>query len=132
MDLVRNFKQVAADQASEQRRHFELLGVVKEVLDTLAPSLRRFPHQVSHTIPAAVMLDSFPGALGQVLINVINNAYLHAFEDREVGHVHIEAQVGGGWGSLWAVRWCCSWSVISSATAPAGKNATWEASPGMR
>jgi PAS domain S-box-containing protein len=97
VDLVRNFKQVAADQASEQRRHFELLGVVKEVLDTLAPSLRRFPHQVSHTIPAAVMLDSFPGALGQVLINVINNAYLHAFEDREVGHVHIEAQVGGGW-----------------------------------
>jgi PAS domain S-box-containing protein len=39
--LVQNFKQVAADQASEQRRRFDLVDVVKEVLDTLSPSLKR-------------------------------------------------------------------------------------------
>lgn len=98
--LVRNFKQVAADQASEQRRRFELLAVVREILDTLAPSLKRHPHQVVLAIPEAIMLDSFPGALGQVLINVINNAYLHAFEGRAVGYVHIEAQAHNDWVDL--------------------------------
>ncbi len=100
VDLVRNFKQVAADQASEQRRRFELLGVVKEVLDTLAPSLKRFSHQVAYAIPEAITMDSFPGALGQILINVINNAYLHAFDGRAVGHVHLTAQVADGWVDL--------------------------------
>lgn len=100
VDLVRNFKQVAADQASEQRRSFDLLGVVNEVLDTLAPSLKRYPYQVTIAIPQDIVLDSFPGALGQVLINVINNAYLHAFEGRDVGTVHIEAQGTNGWVDL--------------------------------
>jgi signal transduction histidine kinase len=40
-------------------------------------------------------MDSFPGALGQVLINLINNAYLHAFEGRTDGRVRIEARVQG-------------------------------------
>ena len=41
VDLVQSFKQVAADQASEQRRVFDVAVVVKEVLETLAPSLGR-------------------------------------------------------------------------------------------
>ena len=28
-------------------------------------------------------MDSYPGALGQVIINLVNNAYLHAFEGRQ-------------------------------------------------
>lgn len=94
--LVKNFKQVAADQASEQRRSFDLAAVVKEVLDTLSPSLKRYPHQVAVDIALPITLDSFPGALGQVLINLINNAYLHAFEGRADGRVRIEARSDAG------------------------------------
>lgn len=95
--LVQNFKQVAADQASEQRRTFDLAGVVQEVLDTLSPSLKRHTHRVMVDVPAGITLDSFPGALGQVLINLINNAYLHAFDGRTDGTVRITAQVQNGW-----------------------------------
>lgn len=98
--LVQNFKQVAADQASEQRRAFDLADVVKEVLDTLNPSLKRYPHRVVVEIPGDIGFDSFPGALGQVLINVINNAYLHAFEGRTDGRVRIDAQAEDGWVAL--------------------------------
>lgn len=95
VELMKNFKQVAADQASEQRRRFELLAVVQEVMDTLRPSLRRYPHRVEIDVPPGIWMDSFPGALGQVLINLINNAYLHAFEGRTDGRVRIEARVQG-------------------------------------
>ncbi len=92
VELVKNFKQVASDQASEQRRTFELSAVVKEVIDTLSPSLKRYPHTVRVDVPHGVMMDTYPGALGQVLINLINNAYLHAFEGRTNGQVLIAAQ----------------------------------------
>lgn len=97
VELVKNFKQVAADQASEQRRSFDLAAVVREVLDTLHPSLKRHPHRVLVDIPPGIRVDSFPGALGQVLINLINNAYLHAFDGRSAGRVRIAAQAQDGW-----------------------------------
>ncbi len=98
--LVQNFKQVAADQASEQRRSFDLADVVKEVLDTLSPSLKRYPHRVEVDVARDMVFDSFPGALGQVVINLINNAYLHAFEGRTDGCVRISAQAAQGWVTL--------------------------------
>lgn len=97
VELVRNFKQVAADQASEQRRVFDVAEVVREVLDTLSPSLKRHSHRVLVDVPADIWIDSFPGALGQVLINLINNAYLHAFEGRQGGSVRIVASAADGW-----------------------------------
>ncbi len=95
VELVKNFKQVAADQASEQRRSFELSAVVKEVIDTLSPSLKRYTHVLAVDVPKGIVMDSYPGALGQVLINLINNAYLHAFEARSGGQVQVVANDQG-------------------------------------
>lgn len=93
--LLKNFRQVANDQASEQRRRFDLATVVHEVMDTLAPSLKRQPHTVVVDIPSGITMDSLPGPLGQVVINVVNNAYLHAFEGRSDGVLTIRATQGG-------------------------------------
>ncbi len=95
VELVRNFKQVAADQASEQRRRFDLSDVVKEVMDTLSPSLNRYTHVLTVDVPNGIAMDSYPGALGQVLINLINNAYLHAFAERSGGRVEVAASDQG-------------------------------------
>ena len=91
-ELLKNFKQVATDQASEQRRSFDLSESLHEVVSTLAPSLKRYPHQITLEIPTGIQLDSYPGALGQVIINLINNAYLHAFEKSEQGLLKIIAE----------------------------------------
>ena len=96
VELMRNFKQVAADQASEQRRRFELASVVSEVLDTLSPTLKRYAHAVQVDVPRDVWLDSFPGALGQVIINLVNNAYLHAFDSKPQGTVRIAGHCADG------------------------------------
>jgi signal transduction histidine kinase len=89
--LLKNFRQVAADQASEQRRQFDLRQVLGEVLHTLAPSLKREAHAVTLDVPEGIAMDSYPGPLGQVVINLVNNAYLHAFEGMAQGAVKLQA-----------------------------------------
>ena len=92
-DLVSSFKQVAVDQTSAQRRDFELDEVVSEILLTLRPSYKRTSFEVAADIPAHIHLDSYPGPLGQVLTNFINNALVHAFEGRDKGEIHLCARM---------------------------------------
>lgn len=91
VELLGKFRQVAADQASEQRRAFDLGQVVAEVVETLAPSLKNRPHRVVIEIAPGIVMDSFPGPLGQIVINLVNNAFLHAFDDRNPGQFSIHA-----------------------------------------
>lgn len=93
VDLLQKFRQVANDQASEQRRTFDLAEVVHEVLYTLAPSLKRYPQRVVEDIAPGIIMDSLPGPLGQVIINLVNNAFLHAFDGRNNGELRISASV---------------------------------------
>ena len=95
VELLRNFRQVVNDSASEQRRVFDLAGLVTEVVGTLTPSLKRYPHRIEQQIAPGIRMDSFPGALGQVIINLTNNAYLHAFDGRTDGVLRISAHLQG-------------------------------------
>lgn len=94
-DLVTSFKQVAVDQTSVNRRRFNLHDTVEEILLTLAPSWRKTPHRVRRDIAADIELESYPGPLGQVLTNLINNAMVHAFEGVAHGELHISAVLQG-------------------------------------
>ena len=95
VELLADFRQVAADQASEQRRSFDLAHAVNEILHTLNPSLKRHPHKVVVDIPEGITMDSLPGPLGQVVINLVNNAYLHGFDGRNNGVLTIQARQQG-------------------------------------
>ena len=97
-ELISSFKQVAVDQASAQRRQFHLDEVVSEILITLGPSLKKTPYRVVNQVQLHEELDSYPGPLGQVLVNLINNALLHAFHDREQGCIELRGQtLHGDW-----------------------------------
>lgn len=94
-DLVNSFKQVAIDQTSSQRRKFLLAEVVSEILLTLWPMIRKSAFNVEQSIPGELVFDSYPGPLGQILTNLINNALLHAFEGKNQGTIVIAAQDQG-------------------------------------
>jgi PAS domain S-box-containing protein len=91
-DLVRSFKQVAVDQTSERRRDFDLAEAVNEVIDTLRPNLKGSPWKIRVDIGPGMRMESFPGPLGQVVINLVMNAVLHAFEKRRQGQVTLSAR----------------------------------------
>jgi len=89
-ELVTSFKHVAVDQTSDQRRDFSLNEVVSETLLTLGPGIRKSGHDVIRQSSDDVTMDSYPGALSQIIANLVNNAFLHAFEDKAHGTVCIE------------------------------------------
>jgi PAS domain S-box-containing protein len=89
-DLISSFKQVAVDQASAQRRRFGLKQVVEEVAATLAPMLKKTPFKLELELADNVVMDSFPGSIGQVITNLVTNSLAHAFEDMDCGVMHIK------------------------------------------
>jgi ligand-binding sensor domain-containing protein/signal transduction histidine kinase len=79
-ELVNSFKQVSVDQASIQRRRFDLAQACQEIAATIMNQVRRGGHTLELQVEPGIVMDSYPGPLGQVLINFVNNALLHAFE----------------------------------------------------
>ncbi|MCM8610665.1 PAS domain S-box protein [Accumulibacter sp.] len=88
-DLIGHFKQVAVDQTSAQRRRFDLATTVAEIVATLQPQYRKTPHRLRVDIPEGIVMDSFPGPLGQVITNLATNALLHGFAQAAAGLLEI-------------------------------------------
>lgn len=91
--LIRSFKQVAVDQSNENRRQFNMLQLMNEVLLSLRPNLKKTQHQVLIECDPKLEIDSKPGPVNQILINLIMNSLIHAFEKIEQGTITIEAVV---------------------------------------
>lgn len=91
VDLVASFKQVAVDRATSQYREFLLADVAGEILLVLAPTFKKSGITVRQEIPATIRMNSYPGPFGQVLINLINNALTHAFDNIDEGEIVISA-----------------------------------------
>lgn len=94
--LVASFKQVAVDQTSSQRRRFSLSSVASEILITLNPAIRKSACTVSMDMQNDLRMDSYPGPLGQVLANLINNAIVHGFDGGKIpGTITLVARAEG-------------------------------------
>jgi len=87
--LISSFKQVAVDQASERRRGFDLAQVLNEVIDTLKPKLKHAAVRLSLDLQADIAMESYPGPLGQVIINLFTNALAHGFDNRASGLITV-------------------------------------------
>lgn len=92
-DLVQSFKQVAVDRASETRRVFTLRQTLDDVAVTLARSLGNGGHTMEVGTSGDIQIDGYPGPLGQVLTNLINNSILHGFENRRGGKISIHGRL---------------------------------------
>lgn len=88
--LVRSFKLVAVDQSSEERRLVAMRAYIEEVVFTLKPRLKRTQHQVRVLGSPDIVLQTYPGSISQVFLNLITNSLMHAFGDHEEGTIDIE------------------------------------------
>jgi signal transduction histidine kinase len=94
-DLVASFKQVAVDQTSEQRRSFLLNQVILDNVAALRPSMDRSPTCIDVQIPEGIACDTYPGPLGQVVTNLVQNAFLHGYEGLAQGMIKVTALIAG-------------------------------------
>lgn len=89
--LIKSFKQVAVDQSSEASRRIDLRSYLEEVLTSLQPSLRK--HKVELDCPHDINFETYPGAISQVISNLVMNSIAHAFKPDKPGRIQISAQV---------------------------------------
>ncbi|WP_232631765.1 sensor histidine kinase [Methylobacterium sp. Leaf118] len=93
-DLMHTFKQVAVDQTSGERRIFAIGASLRNLLTTLEPVLRRQRLSFALECPEGLRLDSYPGALAQVVGSLALNAAAHAYPDGRPGTLRLTAAGG--------------------------------------
>ncbi|MDP8962975.1 MAG: trifunctional serine/threonine-protein kinase/ATP-binding protein/sensor histidine kinase [Cyanobacteriota bacterium] len=86
-DLIQSFKQVAVDQCTEEQRTFNLKQYLSEVLISLKPKLRTTQHQVEIKGDEAIALNTYPGALAQIITNLVMNSLTHAYRPEDAGYL---------------------------------------------
>ncbi|MBE1302349.1 MAG: hypothetical protein GJ680_20865 [Alteromonadaceae bacterium] len=94
-DLIRSFKEVSVDQISQQRRTFNFRHYLDEIMASLNPRLRRENVSVEIDCDADIQIDSYPGAIAQLITNLAINAVLHAFEEQDGGIIKIHVRKSG-------------------------------------
>jgi signal transduction histidine kinase len=68
---------------------------LEQILLSLRPQFKRTPHQVSMDCPDDLTLDSYPGAIMQIMTNLIMNSLLHGFADGRPGEISIKVEPAG-------------------------------------
>ncbi|WP_205620662.1 ATP-binding protein [Nisaea denitrificans] len=91
-ELIRSFKQVAADQSSDARRTFDLAKYLDEIATSMKPRLAQSGHSLSLDCEQSVSMDTFPGSLSQIVTNIVLNAVIHAFDTDADGKIQISAR----------------------------------------
>ena len=88
-------QQIAVDQTSDQRRTFDLLASVREICDLTRLAHRHDPIEIIVTGESELMLDSYPGSIGQVLNQLVENAIVHGFSRTGEGTISVRVWPSG-------------------------------------
>lgn len=88
-ELISSFKKVAVDQSSDEFRQFNFAELLKEILLTLAPQIKKTPYQIDFDCPADLLIVSKPGPINQIMINLILNSITHGFDKRDHGSISV-------------------------------------------
>lgn len=94
-ELIQSFKQVAVDQTSSERRRFRVLPYLNEILLSLRPKLKKTRLKVEVACDDMLEINSYPGALAQILTNLVMNSLIHAYEPDQKGTLRIEVEQRG-------------------------------------
>ena len=91
-NLVTSFKEVAVDQSANEFREFKLCDYLSKIMRSLQPKLTQ------QNIDLKLIFDgddfeifSNPGAISQVITNIIENALLHGFNGLDSGKITVIA-----------------------------------------
>ncbi|WP_100656661.1 two-component regulator propeller domain-containing protein [Alteromonas flava] len=78
-NLVHSFKNLSTDQISQTKRQIDLKTYLYEVLVNLGPTMQRANVEWQLDCPENIRLETYPGAISQLLTQLTLNAIEHAF-----------------------------------------------------
>jgi signal transduction histidine kinase len=89
-DLIISFKHVAVDQISDRTRLFIVSKYLDEIIQSLQPKLKKTNHCIKVNCDKSIEVSSHPGAIAQIIINLIINSIIHGFENINRGEITID------------------------------------------
>jgi len=89
-ELVTSFKQVSVDQTSEAVRNINLKDYLREITQSLAPKFKKTNHIISVNCPDDIFLHCAPGAIAQIITNMMMNSLIHGFEGINSGEIELD------------------------------------------
>jgi len=92
-DLITSYKQVAVDQTSNKTRKVNIAQYLDEIIQSLHPKLKKTMHVINVNCPENIEVYCHPGAISQILTNLIINSLLHGFEGISHGIITITADL---------------------------------------
>lgn len=92
-NIIKNFKQVAVDQTSEQKRVFNLEEYTKGLLFSLDNIIKKKDINIKINCTENLNINSYPGLYSQILTNLIINSVRHGFKSKKEGNIIIDIKV---------------------------------------
>jgi len=94
--LIKSFKQVAVDQSSDEVRMLNLHDYLDEVVLNLHPALKKTKHVVNIDVASDFHLKTMPGAISQIITNLVMNSLEHAYNKTDAGVITVSAALQHG------------------------------------
>ncbi len=90
-ELVKSFKEIAVNQSIEEKTKFNLGEYIQSILLSLKHEYKNKNIDFNIDCPKDLMVYNYPGALSQILTNLIMNSLTHGFKDADSGIISIKA-----------------------------------------
>jgi signal transduction histidine kinase len=90
-ERISRLRRLSVDRATADCRVFNIADLVEDVLRSLDDRINSARVKVERDIPQDLLLNGYPGPLGQVLENLVSNAVFHAFERQSGRTIRITA-----------------------------------------
>ncbi len=91
-ELVSGYKTVSVDQLNREKRWVDLYEYIDEIIHTLKPRIRKANVIVENRVDEDIHIWTYPGAISQIMTNLILNSIVHGFENTRSGKIEIEAR----------------------------------------
>lgn len=87
--LISDFKQTAVDQSSLNLLETHLCSYLENVLHSLVPLTRNHNITIHIDCGEDFTLNTVPGALSQIIFNLVNNSCIHGFSNRSDNQIDL-------------------------------------------
>jgi len=89
-DLVHSFKQLSVDQINDVLREFDLTQYIADTLVSVRSVIKNKQLNIDMNGPQELILWSYPGAISQIITNLVLNSSIHAFASQQPGVINID------------------------------------------
>ncbi|NLV97478.1 MAG: response regulator [Desulfovibrionales bacterium] len=87
--LIQSFQKIATDQRSEKKQYFDLCPFLEQILISLQSRYGHTAHKIYLECQECLKLYSYPGAVMQIVVNLVSNSLVHGFIDQQPGEIFL-------------------------------------------